>query len=59
MRDMLLSAHSPWSVNLTGERDADAIKDCQNIHDLANTNLASLAAYGITAGQTDRVAGGH
>ncbi len=35
--------------DLTGERDADAIKDCQNVHDLANTNLASLAAYGITA----------
>jgi len=35
--------------DLTGERDAEAIKDCQNIHDLANTNLASLAAYGITA----------
>ena len=35
--------------DLTGERDADAIKDCQNIHDLANTNLASLGAYGITA----------
>ena len=35
--------------DLTGERDADAIKDCQNIHDLANTNIASLAAYGITA----------
>ena len=35
--------------DLTGERDADAIKDCQNIHDLANTNIASLGAYGITA----------
>ena len=35
--------------DLTGERDADAIKDCQNIHDLANTNLASLGSYGITA----------
>jgi hypothetical protein len=35
--------------DLTGERDADVIKDCQNIHDLANTNIASLAAYGITA----------
>jgi Nucleotidyl transferase len=34
--------------DLTGERDAEAIKDGQNIHDLANTNLASLAAYGIT-----------
>jgi len=34
---------------LTGERDADAIKDCQNIHDLANTNIASLGSYGITA----------
>ena len=33
---------------LTGERDADAIKDSQNIHDLADTNLASLAAYGVT-----------
>jgi hypothetical protein len=35
--------------DLTGERDADAIKDSQNIHDLANTNIASLANYGITA----------
>jgi len=35
--------------DLTGERDSDAIKDCQNIHDLANTDLASLGAYGITA----------
>jgi len=35
--------------DLSGERDAEAIKDCQNIHDLANANLASLAAYGITA----------
>ena len=35
--------------DLTGERDAEAIKDSQNIHDLANTNIASLAAYGITA----------
>ena len=34
---------------LTGERDADVIKDCQNIHDLANTNLASLGSYGVTA----------
>ena len=34
--------------DLTGERDADAIKDCQNIHDLANTNLASLGNYGLT-----------
>ena len=35
--------------DLTGERDADAIKDCQNIHDLANTNIASLGSYGVTA----------
>jgi flagellar hook-associated protein FlgK len=28
---------------------AQAIKDCQNIHDLANTNLASLGSYGVTA----------
>ena len=34
---------------LTGERDADAIKDCQNIHDLANGNLAALAPFGVTA----------
>ena len=34
---------------LTGERDAEVIKDCQNIHDLANTNLASLGNYGVTA----------
>jgi hypothetical protein len=34
--------------DLTTDRDADAIKDCQNIHDLANTNLASLAGYGVT-----------
>ena len=33
--------------DLTGERDADAIKDCQNIHDLANTNLASLGSYAL------------
>ena len=31
--------------DLTGERDADAIKDCQNIHDLANTNIASLGRF--------------
>jgi len=35
--------------DLTGDRDAEAIKDCQNIHDLANTNLASLGSYGVTA----------
>jgi len=35
--------------DLTGGRDADVIKDCQNVHDLANTNIASLANYGITA----------
>jgi len=35
--------------DLTGDRDADAIKDSQNVHDLANTNIASLANYGITA----------
>ena len=34
---------------MTGERDADAIKDCQNVHDLANTNIASLGSYGVTA----------
>ena len=35
--------------DLTGGRDADVIKDCQNVHDLANTNIASLGSYGITA----------
>ena len=35
--------------NLTGARDADAVENCQNIHDAANTNLAALAAYGVTA----------
>lgn len=45
-----LATETNFSVSdLTGERDADAIKDCQNIHDVANTNLVSLAAYGVTA----------
>jgi len=45
-----LSNETDFTVSdLTGERDADAIKDCQNIHDLANTNIASLGSYGITA----------
>ena len=35
--------------DLTGERAADAIKNCQSIHDLANTNIASLGNYGVTA----------
>ncbi len=35
--------------DLTGARDSAAVEHCQNIHDLANTNLASLAAYGVTA----------
>jgi hypothetical protein len=45
-----LANETDFSVSdLTGERDADAIKDCQNIHDLANTNIASLGNYGVTA----------
>ncbi|SRR5581483_4010412 len=35
--------------DLTAGRDADAVKDCQNIHDLANTNIAGLGNYGVTA----------
>ena len=35
--------------DLTGARDTDAVEDCQNIHDAATTNLAALAAYGVTA----------
>lgn len=35
--------------DLTGARDADAVENCQNIHDAANTSLAALAAYGVTA----------
>jgi hypothetical protein len=35
--------------DITNARDADAVEHCQNIHDLANTNLAALATYGITA----------
>jgi len=34
---------------ITGARDSDAIEHCQNIHDVANVNLAVLAIYGVTA----------
>lgn len=43
--------------DLTGARDADAVENCQNIHDLANTNLASLAAYGVTAAKLTAFSG--
>jgi len=49
-KNKTLANETAFTVSdLTSDRDAEAIKDCQNIHDLANTNLASLAAYGITA----------
>ena len=35
-------------TDLTKARDITAAEDSQNIHDLANTNLASLATYGVT-----------
>lgn len=35
--------------DLTGARDAASAENCQNIHDVANTSLASLASYGVTA----------
>ena len=45
----LTSAVSFTQSDLTGGRDADSVQNCQNIHDLANTNLAALADYGVTA----------
>jgi hypothetical protein len=46
--DMKEKARNPVSklINLRDELLAPA---CQNIHDLANTNIAALALYGITA----------
>jgi hypothetical protein len=35
--------------DITSARDEDALANCQNIHDLANTNIASLGIFGVTA----------
>jgi hypothetical protein len=34
---------------LVSARDAEALENCQNVHDLAASNLAGLADYGVTA----------
>ena len=35
--------------DLMGGRDVQSAQHCQNVHDLANTNLASLGTHGVTA----------
>lgn len=36
-------------TDLLHERDNQSAEDCQNIHDIAETNLANLANFGVTA----------
>ena len=35
--------------DLMGGRDVQSAQRCQNVHDLANTNVASLGNFGVTA----------
>jgi len=45
-----LAAKTDFTLSdLSKERDNQSAEDCQNIHDLASTNLAALAGYGVTA----------
>jgi hypothetical protein len=47
-----LAASVDFSMSdLMGGRDVQSRDNCQNISDIANTNLANLANYGVTAAQ--------
>jgi hypothetical protein len=52
-----LAGQTDFSLSgLMGGRDVESAVHCQNIHDIANANLALLAPYGITAAQLATVA---
>lgn len=52
-----LAGETDFSLSdLMGGRDIESTIHCQNIHDIANANLALLAPYGITAAQLATVA---